>query len=315
MNINMKPILFLQPVMKEMLWGGDRLRTEYHYETPSDHTGESWIVCARENGDCIIKGGTYAGKTLSELWTEYPALFGNREQSQFPLLVKIIDAKTDLSVQVHPDDAYARQHEKDTTGKNEFWYILDCGENAALGIGHNAKTKEELHSMVAAGEWERLLRKVPIQRGDYIQIDAGTIHAITKGALILEVQQNCDITYRVYDYDRLDKGRKRELHVDKSLDVITVPSKRIEDTVQGTDHFKANQMNQMIRCEYYKVWKLNVEGTFLLPQEYPFLLLSVIEGEGSIDGIRICKGDSLILPAQYGTAELTGKLELVLSAI
>ncbi|MDR1764634.1 MAG: class I mannose-6-phosphate isomerase [Lachnospiraceae bacterium] len=212
--------LFFEPVFKEMVWGGDRLHTEYGYRTPSDHTGECWGISAHPHGDCVVLGGPYAGQRLSELWESHRELFGHLDAPEFPLLVKIIDAREDLSVQVHPDDAYAQAQEGQPFGKTECWYVLDAAPGTTIIIGHRARSREELSDMVTGGRFSDLLREIPVKRGDFFQIDPGTLHAIRGGTMILETQQNSDLTYRVYDYDRLYQGKKRELHLAKSLDVL-----------------------------------------------------------------------------------------------
>ncbi len=315
MSDRQKTILFLNPVFKQMIWGGDRLGKDWPYEIPGNDTGECWAVSAHPNGDCVIRGGIYEGKTLSELWTERPELFGNTGLDRFPLLIKIIDAKSDLSIQVHPDDAYAAKNENGSLGKTECWYILDCPEDAKLVIGHNAGTKQELSDMIAEKRWGELIREVPVKKGDFIQIDPGTVHAIKGGLMILETQQNSDITYRVYDYDRLSNGKPRELHIGKSIDVITVPAKAAEDSVMRSAGLPDNRMNKLIECDYYKVWKIGVTGSVSFMQEYPFLIMSVIGGSGMIDGRQIRKGDHFILPAGYGEFSLQGNLQIIASAI
>lgn len=315
MSDRQKTILFLNPVFKQMIWGGDRLGKDWPYEIPGNDTGECWAVSAHPNGDCVIREGIYEGKTLSELWTEKPELFGNTGLDRFPLLIKIIDAKSDLSIQVHPDDAYASKNENGSLGKTECWYILDCPEDAKLVIGHNAGTKQELSDMIAEKRWGELIREVPVKKGDFIQIDPGTVHAIKGGLMILETQQNSDVTYRVYDYDRLSNGKPRELHIGKSIDVITVPAKAAEDSVMRPAGLPVNRMNKLIECDYYKVWKIEVTGPVSFVQEFPFLIMSVIGGSGMIDGRQIRKGDHFILPAGYGEFSLQGNLQIIASAI
>lgn len=310
-----KPILFVEPVFKQMIWGGNRLAAEYGYPIPGDDTGECWAVSARDNGDCVIKEGIYEGKTLSELWKEQPELFGDSELDRFPLLVKIIAAKADLSIQVHPDDAYAKEHENGSWGKTETWYILDCLENTSLVVGHNAKDKQELSDMIREGRWNELLREVPVKKGDLVQIDPGTVHVIKKGMLILETQQNSDITYRVYDYDRKTNGKLRPLHVKESIDVITVPARPVEECMKSVLELPVNRMNELISCAYYTVWKLQVREQFSMEQTHPFLIMSVVAGEGTIDGHKIKKGDHFILPAGYGKVELQGDMELIASSV
>ncbi len=308
-------ILFMNPVFKQMIWGGRKLADKWNYDIPGDNTGECWAVSAHPNGDCTVKGGAYDGKKLSALWAEEPELFGNVDSDRFPLLIKIIDAKEDLSIQVHPNDAYAGKNENGSLGKTECWYILDAPEGASLVIGHNARNKEELTDMIRNGRWKEFLREVPVKKGDFIQIDPGTVHAIKGGIEILETQQNSDITYRVYDYDRLTDGKPRELHVEKSLDVITVPAKAVEDSVINVAGGAKNEPELLVECDYYRVWKLDVDGAVALRQEYPFLIMSVIEGEGRIDGQPVKKGDHFILPNRYGEANIEGKLLLIGSTV
>lgn len=310
-----QPVLFLEPVFKQMIWGGNRLSKDWPYQIPGDNTGECWAVSAHPNGDCRIKEGVYAGKTLSELWSEHRELFGNTELDRFPLLIKIIDAKGDLSIQVHPNDAYAMKNENGSLGKTECWYILDCPEDAKLVIGHNASSKEELRRMIEEKKWNELIREIPVKKGDFIQIDPGTVHAIKGGLMILETQQNSDITYRVYDYDRLSNGKPRELHIEKSIDVITVPAKSAKESVTSANGLPENTMNKLIECDYYKVWKLDVTKPVTLSQDDPFLIMSVIEGDGLMNGQLIKKGDHFILPAGYGEVNLQGKMQIIASSI
>ena len=311
----MKPILFLKPVFKQMIWGGSRLKSEFGYEIPGNDTGECWAVSAHPNGDCIVREGIYEGKTLSRLWKEEPELFGNQSGDRFPLLIKIIDAKDDLSIQVHPDDLYAGKNENGSLGKTECWYILDCPENAALVVGHNAKTRKELSDMISEGRWSELIREIPVKKGDFIQINPGTVHAIKGGLMILETQQNSDITYRVYDYDRQVDGRPRQLHVKQSVDVITVPAPSAQESVISAASLPKNVMNALISCEYYRVWKIEVTDTASFEQTSPFLIMSVIEGEGLINGQVIKKGDHFILPEGFGRVELQGEMSLIASAV
>ncbi len=310
-----KEILWMKPVFKQMIWGGNKLGSKWGYEIPGENTGECWAVSAHPNGDCTIKEGTFAGKTLSQLWSEEPQLFGNAAGDRFPLLIKIIDANDDLSIQVHPDDTYAGKNENGSFGKTECWYILDAPEGATLVIGHNAKDRAELEDMIRSGRWEDFLREVPVKKGDFIQIDPGTVHAIKGGIEILETQQNSDITYRVYDYGRLQDGKPRELHIEKSIDVITVPAKSVKESVINIATDAKNTMNELISCNYYRVWKLDVDGSMEISQEYPFLIMSVVEGDGLINGQLIKKGDHFILPNGFGKAQLQGQMALIASTI
>lgn len=311
-----KEIVFLNPVFTHNIWGGTKLRDEYGYDIEGDDIGECWGIAAHENGNCTVKEGMYKGETLAGLWSEHRELFGNIYGDRFPLLVKIIDAKADLSIQVHPDDAYAASHENGSLGKMECWYILDCKEDASLVVGHNARTYEELVDMIQGKRWSDFIREIPVKKGDFIQIDPGTVHAIKGGITLLETQQNSDITYRVYDYDRLSGGKPRELHVKQSMDVITVPAKPVSDSVVNVSAGKANELSKLISCKYYDVYKLDVEGKATIDiSDNPFTIMSVVSGEGSIDGHVLTKGDHFILPCGYDTAEFEGCMEIVASTV
>lgn len=313
MNEKKREILFLDPVCKHNIWGGSRLREEFGYPEEGDDIGECWGISAHPNGDGTVRNGAFAGMKLSEIWEKHPEFFGNLDYDRFPLLTKIIDARDDLSIQVHPDDDYAKANENGSFGKTECWYVMDCPKDAKLVIGHHANTKEELTEMIRQGSWKELIREIPVKKGDFIQIDPGTVHAIKGGLLILETQQNSDITYRVYDYDRLSDGKPRELHVEKSIDVIEVPAKSVEDSVKSALGLPQNQLNELYSCKYYSVFQMDVNGNAEFEQNYPFLLLSVIEGNGTINGQAVKKGDHLILPCNFGKAEMQGKMSMIVS--
>lgn len=315
MCIEKSSILFLEPVLKETVWGGERLHSDYGYKMTGNNIGECWGIAANPAGDTRVREGRFKGKTLSELWREDRYLFGNIPGGCFPLLVKLIDARENLSIQVHPDDAYAAKHENGSLGKTECWYVLECEENASLVIGHNAESEKKMADMIKRGQWEKFIRRIPVKKGDFIQIEPGTIHAITAGTLLLETQENSDVTYRVYDYGRLMNGRPRELHIEKSMDVVTVPAGRMEGMRKETAGLSPNQWHRLIACKYYEVYKLALAGSLSFEQNHPFLNISVTEGEGTIDGQIIKKGDNFILPAGYGEAELSGKMELIASAV
>lgn len=313
MNEEKREILFLDPVCKHNIWGGSRLREEFGYPEEGDDIGECWGISAHPNGDGTVRNGAFAGMKLSEIWEKHPEFFGNLDYDRFPLLTKIIDARDDLSIQVHPDDDYAKANENGSFGKTECWYVMDCPKDAKLVIGHHANTKEELTEMIRQGSWKELIREIPVKKGDFIQIDPGTVHAIKGGLLILETQQNSDITYRVYDYDRLSDGKPRELHVEKSIDVIEVPAKSVEDSVKSALGLPQNQLNELYSCKYYSVFQMDVNGNAEFEQNYPFLLLSVLEGNGTINGQAVKKGDHLILPCNFGKAEMQGKMSMIVS--
>lgn len=308
----MSELLWITPIFKEMIWGGDRLRSEFQYDIPSDHTGECWAISAHPNGDCSITSGSYKGHTLSQLWEMKPELFGQVKGDRFPLLVKIIDARQDLSIQVHPDDAYARVHEHGSLGKTECWYVLDCDEDARIVIGHHAKDHEELEQMIRGELWDEFVRIIPIRKGDFFQIDPGCLHAIKGGTLILETQQNSDITYRVYDYGRLENGNPRTLHVEQSIDTIVAPFTKEQSQIT-TESLEGAVHTHFITCPYYSVDKYDIHGSFTHEFISSFTNVSVIEGEGSVDGHPVRKGDHFIIPHSYGNCTFKGEFSMICS--
>jgi mannose-6-phosphate isomerase class I len=296
-----RDIIFFTSDEKELVWGK-----------------ESWTISAHEHGDVKVREGSYAGMTLSELWKEYPEMFGltGGSDENFPLLVKIITANEDLSIQVHPDDHYAARNENGSRGKTECWYILDCIEDASLILGHNAKDKAELKELIDNGRFTELIREIPIHSGDFIQINPGTIHAIKGGTRLLEIQQSSDITYRLYDYDRIIDGNPRHLHLGKAFDVIECPAPAIGSTstlAKRCDMLGIPQ--ELFSCDYYAILELSVAGHMIFTQDYPFLIICVIAGAGLIDGRKIREGDHFILPYGYGKIGLDGNMRLILAHI
>lgn len=292
----MDPI-YLKPELKTLIWGT-----------------EQWGISAHPNGDDLILNEEYKSLHLSDLWKNHRELFGGVQGDRFPLLTKIIDAKSDLSIQVHPDDEYARIHENGSLGKTECWYIMDCEPGTTIVIGHNAKTSSEVKSMIENQQWKEFIREVPVHKGDFFFIEPGTVHAIKGGTTILESQQSSDITYRVYDYDRLQDGKKRPLHVKQSIDVIKAPFNGTSCPYDSSKYL-SDSFRQLVSCDLFTVWHGIVNGSVSFEQKMPFLLCSVIEGNGTINGKNINKTDHFILPAGFGNVELCGNMELIFSSI
>jgi len=308
----MSELIFLEPVLKEVIWGGNALRTKFGYDIPSETTGEAWVVSAHKNGDCRVRGGQFDGCTLSQLWNEHRELFGGQEGDQFPILIKIIDAKQDLSIQVHPDDAYAKVHENGSLGKTECWYILDCDPDASIVVGHNASSTEEMQQMIAEDRWDDLLCVRPIKKGDFFQIEPGTVHAIQYGTMILEIQQSSDITYRMYDYNRLQNGKLRPLHLEQCMDVIRCPHEDVE-ILRVLEVTADYELEELVDCPFYAVEHAVIHGELLRPGLPLYEMIDVIEGEGTINGTPIKKGDHFVIPHGYGDYTLQGNMEIMLS--
>jgi len=291
----MDTVLILEPIKVDYIWG-----VEY------------WCVSAHPRADCTVKNGVYEGMKLSGLWKEHRDLFGNLKGDVFPLLTKVIDARDDLSIQVHPDDAYAGTHENGALGKNECWYVLDCRPGTEIIIGHNAKDKAEVARMIRAGEWEKFLRKAPLGKGDFFQINAGCVHAIMGGTRILETQQNSDITYRLYDYDRLKDGRKRELHIEQSIDCIRAPF--VPDNGKPVVRKTAYGVRtDFVKSSHYSFSCFEINGTMKPEENRPFEIVSILNGTGEIAGTEIAEGMHLIVPESLTGKEWSGHFTAAVS--
>lgn len=313
----MNRIIRLEPVFKYRVWGGTRLKEYFNYDIPTDKTGEAWAISAHKNGDCLIKNKEFKGKKLSWLYKNHREYFGNVKYEEFPLLVKLIDASNDLSIQVHPDDKYAYSMESGQLGKTEAWYIVDCDKDSVLEYGHNANSKEELVEYINEGKWNELLKFKTIKKGDFFYIPSGTVHAICKNTLIYEIQQSSDVTYRVYDYDRVDEntGEKRELHIERAIDVIKVPwgeeNNMTPIVEKGEGYVKVDYVNS----EYFKTERFDIDKYANLEYKANFALVTVIEGKGTLDEEEITKGDNFIIPFGYSNFEIRGTVSFVISSI
>lgn len=280
-----KDILFLSPYISETIWGGNKLK-EYGYTCPYEKNAEAWLVSAIENKCSLITN--LNNITLLDFYNQNREFFNNYKDA-YPLLVKIIDANDDLSIQVHPDNKYAlKKHNK--YGKWESWYILDCKQDATIVYGHNAKNKEELVSLIENKKWKDLIVERKIKKGDVIDVCPGTIHAIKSSTLVYELQQSSDITYRLYDYDRVSKDNKpRELHIQDSINMIYYPQNDLEIS-------NNKQSEEILSNKFYNLYKIN--NTSL--KKYCFknahwVQATVIEGNGKVNQYNIKKGSTFLI--------------------
>ena len=287
----MKELIFLEPVVKKLIWGK-----------------EYWTVSAHPNGDCLIKGGTFDGMHLSEVWRDHKEVFGVETEGNFPFIVKVIDAKDPLSIQVHPDNEYACKRENGAAGKTECWYVMDCDRDGSIIIGHKAKTRAEAVSLISKDRWDDFLREIPVKKGDFFQITPGTVHAIKQDTMIMEIQQSSDVTYRLYDYGRNRNGRPTDLHIEKSLDVMMIPHKDANCYTNGVP-------GRLVSCSYYDVDKFDISGVRDFEKNDTFMIISVLEGEGGIDGRKIRAGESFIVSGGYGDFSIFGKLSVMVTTL
>lgn len=294
--------LKLTPVCKEIIWGGNRLKSEYGKVTDLEKVAESWELTVRHDGMNVIANGEYAGMTLGEY-------LGDGAEG-FPLLIKLIDACDKLSIQVHPDDEYAREKEGEY-GKTEMWYIVDCEPGAKLVYGLKNYNKDSFREAVANGTLEEYMNYVDVKKGDVFFIPAGCVHAIGAGILIAEIQQSSNVTYRVYDYMRRGKdGKLRELHVDKALDVIV---DHTEEGIEAIRYSDGKTETSLANCKYFKVDRYVLDGTMTLGSDKSFLHILCLEGEGDVGGVSIKKGESILLPKGLSVSVSGNGLEIITS--
>ena len=242
-------------------------------------------------------------------------LFGNIEGNQFPLLVKIIDAKNDLSVQVHPDDAYAKEHEN-SLGKTECWFVLQADEGTKMVMGHHAKTKEEFIKAIENDDYEHLLNSFKIKEGDFFYIPSGTLHAICSGSLIYEAQQSSDITYRVYDYHRKDAdGNERQLHVKQSIDVTNVPANIDQNKEFLQTTLENGIKTRYVDSEFFKVDRYELTGKNVIQNDNPFMMVSITEGSGTLEENKVKKGDHFVICSDQKEVIFDGTMEIMISTL
>ena len=315
----MSPIL-LAPSGKDYLWGGNRLKTEYGKDIELTPLAETWECSVHPNGPCYAISGEYRGMSLAEIIQMHPEYVGHKN-NQIPVLIKFIDAAKDLSVQVHPSDEYAREHENGQNGKTEMWYVLEAKEGAKLVWGFEHKvTKEILEKDITDGTLQNDLHYVPVHKGDVFLIESGTVHAIGEGILLAEIQENSDLTYRLYDYNRKDKnGNFRELHFDKAVQVLNMNP--IGDTSQKpryVRYFYGCSRETLCRCKYFETEKIQVtKGFSFSVMKNSFQVLLCTNGEGGLetDGsnrpLRFQKGSCIFLPAGLGRCHVIGECDLL----
>lgn len=310
-------VLKLKPSCKDYLWGGHRLVEEYGKEYDGEILAETWELSCHPDGPSTIVNGAYAGKTLEEyIEAEGKEVLGTncRRFRDFPILTKFIDAKQDLSIQVHPDNRYALKNEGQY-GKTEMWYVVDAGKEAFLYYGFKKEvSKEEFARRIREDTLLEVLNAVPVQKGDVLFIESGTIHAIGKDILIAEIQQNSNVTYRVYDYGRVGKdGKKRDLHIEKAIAVTNrVP------LIKSRSSYP-----HVADCDYFTVDKLNLDGRMMCRvegtvSEESFVSILILDGEGVVscgNKVSYQKGDSLFLPAGSGAYVIEGSCDALITTI
>ncbi len=311
---------------KDYLWGGNRLKTDYHKMIDLTPLAETWECSTHPDGPSVVASGANQGKTLTELLNENPEYLGSNNEGtgELPVLIKFIDAEKDLSVQVHPSDEYAMKFENGALGKTEMWYVLDATLDAKLVYGFKEDVDEDtLRTALKKGTLEEHLNTVSIKKGDVFFIPSGQVHAIGAGALIAEIQQNSNLTYRLYDYNRRDKdGNLRELHIDKAMAVSNMKKSTkpvgCTEVVKATDKYDIENIS---RCKYFKVDKISIHTSEKNPVDYntgseSFQVLLCVEGEGKLvtttgEVLELQKGRCVFVPADSVMMKMYGNMQIL----
>ncbi len=309
----MKKIVKIEAYFEPRVWGGGtRLIREFHYKTDVSPVGEAYCVVALPgHADCRVPE---MNMTLSELYVQYPGWF-RCECEELPIKVNIIDPLADLSIQLHPDDGFARSY-NGGRGKPEAWVILDTPEEGKIEFGHYARNREEFIELAESRQWDRLLRYLPCRKDAFINIPAGTLHAIGKGVLTYNISRNADLTLRLYDYDRIDPntGKRRPTHPKEVYDNVNLPDKLIEfQDFPSADELGCQVTRYWDEPGLYTLIRLRVreKGRFLHDR---FAFYTCVKGEGTLNGIRIRQGDTFLVPDKMGWVDIEGDLDIFLAS-
>jgi len=319
-----KPFL-LRPSGKDYIWGGKRLNDEFEKNIRMSPLAETWECSTHPDGPSWVVGGEFDGMELAQVLRMHPEYLGTHPNTggELPILIKFIDADKDLSVQVHPDDEYAAAHEDGQRGKTELWYVLDAAKDARLVYGFRHDTDEaEIRASISDGSVMKHLQRVPIHKDDVFFLKPGTVHAIGAGALIAEIQQNSNLTYRLYDYDRVDKnGNKRPLHIDKAMEVADFGSSAEPRQPLRVLRYRQGAATELLgRCKYFEVYRmlLNTERrqkVAFRADELSFRVLLCVDGCGSMrfgeESLDFYKGDCIFVPADSVTVQLHGQAQFL----
>jgi|LSQX01.2.fsa_nt_gb mannose-6-phosphate isomerase len=313
----------LKPVFKTAIWGGERMQEYFNIPTLGIHS-EAWVLSCHPDGSSIIENGEYAGKKLVDVISSCD-IGRNYNPANFPILIKYIDAKDKLSIQVHPDDEYAKAYTDEKNGKTECWYIIDCEPGAELILGVNQElSKDEFRTAINDGTLPVYCNHVPVKKGDVAFIPAKTLHAIGAGIFLLEVQQSSNTTYRAYDYQRRDKttGQLRDLHIDDAVEVtdLTVQETNLSP-IEKRKFFDDTTRTRLAECDFFSMSLMEVDGRFEGFADFDsFVSIVIIDGnfKATDDGceyLDLKQGDSVFIPADSGTYTLKGKGSFIITTI
>lgn len=319
MSFKKYPIVF-EPILKDRIWGGAKLNSELGKNLKTEQVGESWEISLVPENISIIANGCYKGQSLEDLLSQFPVdILGESVYQafgkQFPLLFKFLDAKEDLSIQLHPNDKLARKRHN-SFGKTEMWYVMQANPGARIVVDFKEGVKEEDYlKHMESKTLPSILNEIPVKKGDVFFIETGTVHAIGAGVLLAEIQQASDITYRVYDWDRLDsEGNSRELHISQALEAISYLPKKVALHYEK----EVNKENLVVDCPFFTVNYVPLSGVYLpTKKENTFYLYVCTEGACTFNlkeektNYSFKKGDTVLIPASLNEYEITGQATLL----
>ena len=310
----------LIPSVADYIWGGRRLIEEYGIKTDKAPAAEAWVLSCHSAGPSTVEDGEFKGQTLEQVWENHKEICGTNGNKFefFPILIKFIDAKNNLSIQVHPDNDYAMRVEGEY-GKTEAWYILDCDEGAELILGFNREVSvEEFKKAAQSEEMLNIVNKVKVKKGDLFFIESGTLHAICKGILLAEVQQNSNTTYRVYDYGRVGAdGKPRALHIDKAADVTKLcPPTITNASEREVEKQDGGTRTHLTECDLFKMYSVETDGEYVSEAgDESFVSLLCLDGSAEVvcgkKTLGMKKGESLFIPASSGEFKIIGKTHML----
>ena len=310
----------LIPSVADYIWGGRRLIEEYGIKTDKAPAAEAWVLSCHSAGPSTVEDGEFKGQTLEQVWENHKEICGTNGNKFefFPILIKFIDAKNNLSIQVHPDNDYAMRVEGEY-GKTEAWYILDCDEGAELILGFNREVSvEEFKKAAQSEEMLNIVNKVKVKKGDLFFIESGTLHAICKGILLAEVQQNSNTTYRVYDYGRVGAdGKPRALHIDKAADVTKLcPPTITNASEREVEKQDGGTRTHLTECDLFKMYSVETDGEYVSEAgDGSFVSLLCLDGSAEVvcgkKTLGMKKGESLFIPASSGEFKIIGKTHML----
>lgn len=305
-------ILFFEPIGRFAIWGHDAAKKYFNYYDAPDGIGQFWSFSAQNNASNVCVSSPYEGLTLRNLWFTYPAYFDSRYK-EFPFIISLVGPEDDLSIQIHPNDTLAAKLGFEM-GKNEAWYFIKTADDGSIVYGHNAENEKELRKLIENNQWKDLLKHQTVQAGTFVYIPTGIVHAMGKGSIVYEIQQSTDVTYRLYDYDRVDKkGSKRPLNLEEGIECMSYGNENVNVVVEPQIQRMENSVITTYPCKgQFVVHKFEV-NELLTYKSQTYMLCTVVIGNGSVNGKKIRLGDNFLVPKGYGEVVFKGNMTIMVT--